>query len=711
MENQKSKRALKKGSSSSSHPLVANPPPLAPELPPYHDRAIVEAAPEIPALDVVLPPPEPTDPALPEFIDVSSDDEASGHSRRRYLPNVITGFHDTSPLPEDRQAIFQSIGPDAPMYAIIPPPKKRSGDILDFRSLDKDIDAAIPSEDEVEDQEVPQPNARDDAPTPSPPAGPPPRKKLKKDATEKATSSGKKTRASSRPAAPRPRSLEDHLNIVISTLRPVTDISSIERAPETNPSAATGSTNPSSSEVIPEKVIEPEEGAIEDLGNGLGDNNSEDRLLTPPSKEVESTGLPESAAASTRATERQAEEVARVEAEAPKTNLGEVEGQDIIAGITDDSVNLEKTADTERNTSLLAANPSTGERPGVEEENSQQPNKDALCNQELPHPMEVDHRVPEGEAVVASAEAGIISPVILPESETQNARDSSSHAGNSSELQKLLSDLDEDIRKQKQSESINQAKFHYHHGGLLVSFQEMEKNLAAKEKMLLDLRPHQDRQLAMEEQIAALQAKSREKDALIQKLSSAPEEPDSDLGGLSHSAKEERFYQELSKAVDAETAATKVAQEKDQSLKVALEQISNLRTKFSRKKTQLKEKKQLIAGLEAALKTKEDELSANTLELSAAEVIDYVYPSVELKDEKSSSELLEMMPAELKKHCRFITDMCSSAVLAKVKSHYLGLEESRLLTGYACKRPEALALINEVKATATEMVADLNVDP
>ncbi|TVT97496.1 hypothetical protein EJB05_57261, partial [Eragrostis curvula] len=153
-----------------------------------------------------------------------------------------------------------------------------------------------------------------------------------------------------------------------------------------------------------------------------------------------------------------------------------------------------------------------------------------------------------------------------------------------------------------------------------------------------------------------------------------------------------------SDAIEAETAATKIAREKDQGLKVALERVSNLRTKFSRKKTQLKEKEQLIAGLEAALKTREDELSACTveksmlqrdhkkelgkvrdslleLELSAAEVIDYVYSSVELKDQKSSSELLEMMPAELKKHYRFITNMCSSAVLAKVKSHYPGLEE------------------------------------
>ncbi|TVU41991.1 hypothetical protein EJB05_08371, partial [Eragrostis curvula] len=99
------------------------------------------------------------------------------------------------------------------------------------------------------------------------------------------------------------------------------------------------------------------------------------------------------------------------------------------------------------------------------------------------------------------------------------------------------------------------------------------------------------------------------------------------------------------------------------------------------------------------------------LDLSAAEAIHFAFPSVELKDDKSSAELSEMMPAVLKDHCQFIAKMCSSAVLAKVKSHYPGLEESRLLTGYACERPEALALVEEVKATAAAMVADLNLDP
>ncbi|TVU41994.1 hypothetical protein EJB05_08374, partial [Eragrostis curvula] len=234
----------------------------------------------------------------------------------------------------------------------------------------------------------------------------------------------------------------------------------------------------------------------------------------------------------------------------------------------------------------------------------------------------------------------------------------------------------------------------------------------------------------MEEQIAALQAESREKDALIQKLQSAAGSSGAELEVAqkrieTHSAKEERSYQELSKAVDAEVTTTKVAREKDQSLKVAREQISNLRTKFSRKKT---EKEQLIAGLELALKNKGDELSASIvektmllhnhkkelskirdnlleLELSAAEAIHFAFPSVELKDDKSSAELSEMMPAVLKDHCQFIAKMCSSAVLAKVKSHYPGLKESRLLTGYACERPEALALVEEVKATAAAMFA------
>ncbi|TVT99430.1 hypothetical protein EJB05_55202, partial [Eragrostis curvula] len=700
---------------------------------------------------------------------------------------VITRFHDGNPPPAGRQTVFQSVGPNTPVYAIIPSPKKRSGDILDFRSLDRDIDAAIPSDDETEDPEVPQPNAGEYALTPSPPAGPPPRKKLKKDvrkpspehvaagsgdagssrgvvvcdsrratisvsppsapsrsplrrATRQATREVitiedndspevaekedplvKKTRVSSSSTAPRPRSFADRLNIVVSNLRPVADISSIERAPESNPSAAAKPKFPSYSETILEKIPEPEEGAVEDLGDGLGDDDSEDRPPTPPSEETNP---------------------ARVEDAAPKTSLEEPEEGDATAATADDSAGPKMTAETEKNisssdASLLTANSPTEERQDAEGENSQQLNKESSHDQELIQPMDVDRRVPEGKAVVASAEAGFVSPLNIPDSETQDARGSSSHVDNSLELQKLMSDLDEDIRKQKQSESINQTKFHYHHGGMLVSFQEMEKNLAAKETMLLNLRPLLDKQLAMEEQIAALQAESREKDALIQRLQSAAgssgdherlksrirtledqyakasqllTERDEQLKSYqtelevaqkqieSHSAKEERFYQELSKAVDAETAATK-----------------------------LKEKEQLIAGLE-------DELSASTveksmlqrdhkkelgkvrdslleLELSATEVIDYVYPSVELKDQKSSSELLEMMPAELKKHCRFIANMYSSAVLAKVKSHYPGLEEPRLLTGYACERPEALALIEEVKTTATEMVADLNVDP
>ncbi|TVU07440.1 hypothetical protein EJB05_47495, partial [Eragrostis curvula] len=566
---------------------------------------------------------------------------------------------------------------------------------------------------------IPQPNVGEDAPTPSPPAGPPPRKKLKKDvrkpsAEHVATGSGdvgssrgvvvcdsrRATISVSPPSAPSGSPLrratrqatreiitiedndspevtekEDPLvkKTRVSSSSTAPRPHSIERAPESNPSAAAEPKIPSSSEMIPEKIPEPEEGAVEDLGDGLGGDDSEDRPPTPPSEETNP---------------------ARVEDAAPKTSPEEPEEGDATAVTADDSAGPKMTAETGKNipssdVSLLAANSPTEERQGAEGENSQQLNEESSHDQEM-----------------------------------RKLWGSSSHADNSLELQKLMFDLGEDIRMQKQSESTNQTKFHYHHGGLLVSFQ-MEKNLAAKETMLLNLRPHLDRQLAMEEQIAALQAESREKDALIQR-------PQSAAG--SSEAKEELFYQELSKAVDAEIAATKVAREKDQSLKVALEQISNLRTKFSRKKTQLKEKERLIAGLEAALKTREDELSASIveksmlqrdhkkelgkvreslleLELSAAEVIDYVYPSVELKDQKSSSELLEMMLAELKKHCRFVANICSGAVLTKVKSHYPGLEEPWQLTGYACEQPEALALIEEVKTTATEMVADLNVDP
>ncbi|TVU06944.1 hypothetical protein EJB05_46981, partial [Eragrostis curvula] len=470
------------------------------------------------------------------------------------------------------------------------------------------------------------------------------------------------------------------------------NLCSIERASGSDPSAAAELKIPSSSKTIPEKVAEPEEGAVEDLGDGLGDDNSEGRPPTPPS-------------------------------EAPKTSPEEPEEVDATTATADDSTEPKTTAETGKNVlssdaSPLAANSPMEGGQGAEEENSQRLNREPSPVQELTQPMEVDHQIPEEKLWQPQPKL------------------------------KLMSDLDEDIRKQKQSESINQTKFHYHHGGLLstdslLNAEDGEKLGRQKETMLLNLRPHLDKQLALEEQIAALQAESREKDALIQRLQSAAgssgacilpldherlksrirtledqyakasqllTERDEQLKSRqtelevaqrqkeSHSAKEEHFYQELNKAIEAETAATKIAREKDQSLKVALERVSNLRTKFSRKKTQLKEKEQLIAGLEAALKTREDELSACTveksmlqrdhkkelgkvrdslleLELSAAEVIDYVYSSVELKDQKSSSELLEMMPAELKKHCRFVTNMCSSAVLAKVKSHYPGLEE------------------------------------
>ncbi|TVU00382.1 hypothetical protein EJB05_54203, partial [Eragrostis curvula] len=607
----------------------------------------------------------------------------------------------------------------------------------------------------MEDPVVPQPNAGEGAPTPSPPAGPPPRKKLKKDVRKpsaKLVAAGvvvcdsrratilvsppsapsgspsrratrqttrevitiedndspevakkknplvKKTRASSSSTAPRPRSFEDRLNIVVSNLRPVADISSIERVPESNPSAATEPVIPSSSEAIREKVLEPEEGAVEDLGDGLGDDDSEDRPPTPPSKVINPAGI---------------------EATSPKTSPEEPEERDTTAVADDDLVEPKGATETEGSvplpdSSVLAGNSPKGEKRGEEGENSQKSTEEPSLNQELPQPMEVDHRVLDEthrkEAVVASAEAGLIPPVTLPEPGTQDAGGSSSRIDNSSTLQKPLCDLDEDIRKQRQSESTNQTKFHYHYGGLLVSFQEMEKNLAAKEKMLQDLRPHRDRQVTMEEQIAALQAESREKDALIQKLQSA----------AGSSGDHERLKSKIRTLEDSVPKLPECWLREMNSSRIAK---PSSRTKLSRKKTQLKEKEQLIAGLELALKNKGDELSASImeksvllrehkkLELSAAEAIHFAFPSVKLKDEKSSAELLEMMPAALKDHCQFIAKMCSSTLLAKVKSHYPGLEESRLLTGYACERPEALALVEEVKATAAAMVADLNLDP
>ncbi|TVU23794.1 hypothetical protein EJB05_26176, partial [Eragrostis curvula] len=596
---------------------------------------------------------------------------------------------DSCHILQERIALFRSNGPSKPVYAVIPPPKKRAGDILNFMSVDKDIDAAIPSEDEGEDTRVPQPDAGADAPTPSPPAGPPPCKKMKKDLR--------------RPSAVHmntdAREAGSSEGVVVC---PILDISSIERAPETNPS-----------EAIPERTMELEEGAVEDLGGGFDDSILEGRPPTPP-REASPTKLSTPPAANLPEAEEHNEDANKAEAEvdagAPETSHEGPEEHILTTDTDNNSAEPEKAAETEENIlQPITPPPATNkeERQDTEGESPQQLSKECL---------EADHRVLEKEAIVASAEAGIIPPITSLESESREPESFSSHTQDSSELQKLLSDWGEDTRRQKEIESINQTTFYHHYGGLL----EMEKNLAAKEKMLLDLKPHLDKQLAMEKQIVALQAESREKDAQIQKLQSAAAsssdherlksrirtledqyakasqsltERDEQLKNCQtalevaqkqiegHTTKEEQFYQELSKTVDAETAATKVAREKTQSLTAALEQISNLRTNL----------------LE--------------LELSAYEVIDYVYPSVELKDKKSAAELLEMMPAVLKDHCQFVAKMVSGAVFAKAKSHYPGLEESRLLTGYACERPEALALIEEVKGTAIKLVADLNVDP
>ncbi|TVU42724.1 hypothetical protein EJB05_09145, partial [Eragrostis curvula] len=490
MENQKGKRALKKGSSSSSQPLVVSPLPQAPELPPFHDLAIIEAAPEIPALDVILPPPELTDPALPEFIDVSSSDEAFGYPRHRYLPN----------------AIFQSVGPNVPVYAVIPPPKKRSGDILDFRSSDRDIDMAIPSEDEVEDTEVPQPDAGENAPTPSPPAGPPPRKRLKKDIRKP---SAKHVAANSGGA-------ESSQGVVVCDSRRAT----ISVSP---PSASSGSPSRRATRQTTWEVITIEDNDPPELR----------KLL----KKLPGLRL-------------------KMELKPPRLSLKNQGNKKFNLQTADDSVGLTKATGDQRSTPLLddflpTADLSEEREKTAEEEELKKSAEDSQHGQETLQPPEIANRSlnesHEEEAAVTSAKSGFTSPI------TQDARVSSSQVGGSSELQKLLS----------------------------------------------------------------------------------------------------AFSEELSKAQD----------------------------------------------------------SLLELELTAAEAIHYAYPSVELKDEKSSAEVLEMMPAVLKDHCQFIAKMCSIAVLAKVKSHYPGLEESRLLTGYACERPEALPLVEEVKVTTAVMVADLNLDP